>query len=184
MMTEPRSKGEKKMSEAGFTINDLMGFYDQVRREGKMQAPLSYARKSSLKTISKYLNDNEKNDVPTIDIDELAKRIEQSGEMDSNKIKQHMANLRRAIKEYMSYKENPDAWEPPSQRTRVEREDATKGNKGKPKSKYLTYHFPLRPKVFVTLDSIPYDMTLDEAERLAAFIRMLVAPTPTESKTE
>lgn len=42
-------------------------------------------------------------------------------------------------------------------------------------SHQLTYPFPLRPDMTITL-TLPVDLTADEAEKLAVFLRTLAVP--------
>src|SRR5690606_37233860 len=162
---------------SGYQFEDLINFYDFARRDRNMARALSYARKSSCRKIYPYLTDDEKADVRKINLDKVIERISKlnGADLTPDKLKAHQGQVRKAIEEFLAYKQDPEGWEPASKQP-------TEQDKQEIREALATYQFPMRPNLIVTLEGLPLDMTRREAQRLSDFIGTLALVDDTKEE--
>lgn len=171
-----------------FSSDDLLEFLDHAADRGLMPAATAQALAVATRNVLGVLSEQEKNAMTSEDIAGFIKRFNNKRAKDFNpsSLKEYGRRLHRAVSLFLQWREDPANF---SVKTRSM---ATTRQKEKTKaqpvvasesadfeddtaSKIGSYSssVPVRPGVVVTLANLPHDLTKAEAERLAAFVRML-----------
>jgi hypothetical protein len=172
-----------------YSTDDLLEFLGHSADRGLMPATTAQALAVASRNVLGVLTEAERDDLSQLDIDAVIKRFVNKRAKDFNpaSLKEYGRRVRRAVELFLKWREDPSSF---TVKTRASSDSRSKKQSGTddgepatkaPQAETIpaplpgTYQssFPVRPGLVVTLNSIPYDLTSAEAERLASFIRML-----------
>ncbi|HTV77834.1 MAG TPA: hypothetical protein VMF03_06225 [Steroidobacteraceae bacterium] len=171
-----------------YSADDLLEFLDHAGDKGLMPAATAQALAVAARNVLGILADNEKADLSRLDLDAAIKRFNNKRARDFNpsSLKEYGRRVRRAVELFLSWREDPANFTIKTRTTTTPRkrdkgaandELATRDapREQAPDEARGTYRssVPIRPGLVVTLLNIPNDLTSVEAERLAAFVRLL-----------
>jgi hypothetical protein len=172
---------------------DLLEFLAHASDRGLMPATTASALAVAVRNVLGILDENERANLGGVDLDAVIKRFNNKRAKDFNPstVKAYGVRVRRAIELYREWQSDPANF---SARTRAPRlskgrtPNAPEDLESRPPQlpepipgfdatgRGYQSAFPIRPGTVVTLSNIPGDLTSDEAERLAQFVKMLAVP--------
>ncbi len=176
----------------GYSAQKLIEFLDFLISKGLMNKETANSRKVSSTKILEILDESEKSDLRTLDVDKVFNRFINIKGKDYNplSLKVYKARFSSALNDFLSWKTNPVSFKP-SGSTRTSRtkpsevKERTNGNISRPvgsqsnESKladavntpdHLSLPIPLRKGVIVKVLGLPNDLTPDEAKKIAAIV--------------
>lgn len=179
-----------------YSSDALLGFLQHASDRGLMPTATAQALMVACRNVFATLSDAEKVDVRALDLEAVIGRFtdQRADDFNPTTVTEYVRRVRRAVELFLSWQNNPA--------TLTVRTRATKSNKPMPMATVHdavpsdTRHdhsyaypmgdvagstspggyqtsFPLRAGLLVTLSNVPQDLTVQEAERLSVFIRML-----------
>lgn len=174
-----------------YSVDDLLDFLSHASDKGLMPAATATALGVATRNVLGVLDGPEREDVRQLDLDAVIKRFtnKRAREFSPSSLKEYGRRVHKALDLFLSWRGDPANF---TVKTRA----STAGKKDRParteavavasdqRETALTSHqnangyqssFPIRPGTVVTLVNIPADLTPAEAERLAKFVKMLVA---------
>jgi hypothetical protein len=173
-----------------YSVEELLAFLEHAAERGLMPAATAQALAVASRNVFGVLSDQEKPDVRQLDLDAVIRRFQNKRARDfsTDTLKEYDRRVRRAVKQFMEWREDPANFRSPTRSTTSGRKRKSGlENMGGAESSSMssgvswsaapgTYQtmLPLAPGRIVTLANIPQDLTQAEAERLAQFVRMLV----------
>jgi len=174
----------------------LLGFLQHASDRGLMPATTAQALKVACRNVFATLSDAETVDVRALDVEAVIGRFtdQRADDFNPTTVTEYARRVRRAVELFLSWRSNPASL---TVRTR-----ATNSHKPTPpvtvhdalvSDARHDYQYaypigdvagstspggyqtsvPLRAGQLVTLSNVPQDLTVQEAERLASFVRML-----------
>lgn len=171
-----------------YTAGDLLSFLDHAATRGLLPAATAQALAAASRSVLAVLSDDEKKDLARVDIDAAIKRFANKRARDFNpaSLKAYGQRVQRAVALFLDWRQDPANF---TVKTRAPR-DAAKRRNGSPYDRPEpadlhtmasppqadgTYQssLPVRPGTVVTVSNVPVDLTTEEADRLAGFIKML-----------
>lgn len=171
-----------------YSVDDLLEFLDHATDRGLMPVATARALAVASRTVLGILTDDERADLSRLDIDAVNKRFINKRAKDFNptSLKEYARRVRRAIDLFLAWREDPANFTIKTRASNSSRKRERGAENGEPAKKEAqveavpaqvagTYQssLPVRPGLVVTLANVPYDLTRAEAERLAAFVKML-----------
>lgn len=171
-----------------YSADDLLDFLDHAGDKGLMPAATAQALAVASRNVFGVLSDDERKDLGKLDIESVVKRFTNKRARDFNpkSLKEYGRRVTRALNLYLTWREDPANF---TVKTRTTVNSRKRGNShpgaeddntfsaatSEPPSRPGGYQtsIPVRPGVVLTLQNVPHDLTKAEAERLAAFVRML-----------
>ena len=171
-----------------YSADDLLTFLDHAGDKGLIPAATVQALAVAARSVLATLADAERADLSPMDLDAVFTRFanKRGGDFNPRTVKEYARRFARTIELFLRWREDPGKF---TVRTRTTNssyvEDsglgrgdliprgASTGNA--PDDVAGTYRsaIPVRPGLVVTLNNIPNDLSAAEAERIAAFVRML-----------
>ncbi|MGH7718267.1 MAG: hypothetical protein ACREON_05415 [Gemmatimonadaceae bacterium] len=183
----------------GYSIDDLLGFLEHVADRGLMPTATARSLAVATRNVFGVLNDDERGDVRTLDLDAVIRRFQNKRARDftPDSLKEYERRVRRAVQSFTAWRDDPANFRPKTRVTAAGRRRSTSGvpagqavSEPEPSGEspiapgqdateggYQTA-FPLRANHVVTLSNVPTDLSAAEADRLAQFVRMLVTEQP------
>lgn len=169
-----------------YSVDDLLEFLDHAADRGLMPAASAQALAVASRSVLGVLTEPEKTDLSRLDVGALIKRFTNKRAKDFNpsSLKEYGRRVHRAVDLFLKWREDPANFTVKTRAAsrRKNRSGASSdGGEGDaepipiPEQRTGTYHssIPVRSGVVVTLLNVPHDLTRAEAERLAAFVKML-----------
>jgi len=184
-----------------YSADELLGFLDHAADKGLMPAATATALAVATRNVLHILAEGEREDVRQLDLDAVFRRFQNKRARDfsTDTLKEYGRRFRRAVELFTSWRDDPANFRVKTRATAPQRRPkngaadrdvppvaptvaAPERNVPMPPSvapsaaagTYQTV-VPIGRERFVTLANVPVDLTATEAERLAAFIRMLPA---------
>lgn len=177
------------------SFDSLMSFLDWVAEKGMMKSTTASALKAATNKVLSVLDENDRNDLSKIDIDETFNRFKNQNDqgLSPDSLKTYRSRTKKAVDEFLSYRKDPEHWKPSiSQRSKQSKSLSDKlklKNHDSLKSSNLqsdngqstqnieglsiTHQFPLRGDTTVKIIGLPRDIKVVEAKRLSAFLLTL-----------
>lgn len=175
-----------------YSVDDIIDFLDHASDRGLMPAATATALAVATRNVMGVLNDTEKADISSLDLDTVIKRFNNKRARDFNptSLKEYGRRVHRALDLYVQWSSDPANFsiktrttkagtkrsrkagttnEVPSDNSQDEVESHSNAIRGGGYSSSL----PIRADWIVSLTNIPADLTAAEAERISKFIRML-----------
>lgn len=188
---------------ASLHLNELVKFLDTAGSKGWIKPNTASSMKTTCVRVLGDLDEEEKVDVAKIDVDDALTRFaNKNSGVASGSLGAYKSRLRSAIKMFTEARANPTGWKPPSSRTARAAQDgkAASASPARAKAKGsrleaatqaqkhsahghtdvaetigrgLSYPFPLRSDVTITISNIPRDLRAAEVDRIAQFLKAL-----------
>ena len=163
--------------------------WEWVAEKGLMAPATARAIKAAVSQILKIDENWETTDVESLDVDGLIARFRNLSKLAPGSLAAYESRFRSGLASYKAYLNNPASYQPKTRKANP-REDKqipkakTKESASTPtavpgpppgaatisSARLVVYPFPVRPDVFAEL-KLPADLTLDEANRLSAFLK-------------
>ncbi len=179
------------------SIDDLLAFLTHAGNKGLMPVATTQALAVAVRNVLAVLDDTERAAVPIDGLDAIVRRFETRRARDFNpsSLREYGRRTRRAVDLFTQWRNDPATFSAPTRNTARRGAGTTTGSvaveaqppsrdddlpSGRPtttpaptREAQYTTHFPVRPGIVITIADIPFDLTATEAERLAAFVRLL-----------
>lgn len=173
-----------------YSVDDLLEFLDHAGDKGLMPAATAQALAVAARNVLGVLTDNEKTDLSQLDIDAVIRRFTNKRAKDFNptSLKEYGRRVHRAIDLFLKWRADPANFTVKTRASASSRKKDKAVENNEPTVTVRDYQsdqipatvagtyqsaLPVRPGLVVTLINVPYDLTSDEAQRLANFIKML-----------
>lgn len=181
----------------GTTFEDFIKFLDYTANKGLMKQTAVAARKAAANKLFQELDDSDRADVLSVDLDDAMKRFHNKvgDNYTPDSVRTYQSRVKSALEDFRAYCENPMGFRPAtSTRTRKPNtnsaahlsEDATQASSATSPSKGpIVNHsissvdilpIPLRADLIVRVQGLPYDLTEAEANKISTVIRAFVVP--------
>ncbi|MCC6317901.1 MAG: hypothetical protein IT361_09440 [Gemmatimonadaceae bacterium] len=173
-----------------YSVDDLIDFLEYAGDCGLLPATTAQTLTAAARTVLGVLDDDERQHLDQQDLDVVVDRFtEQRGkDFYPSSIREYARRVHRAVGLFRRWREDPDGFGAQGRASSGARRRERAGDAGAPfvdaddpaaacrTPRPGRYHSALavRPGVVVTLSNVPCDLTGEEAERLATFVRMLV----------
>jgi hypothetical protein len=177
------------MPDKDYSLDALNKFFDFAANKGLLKRNTAQSRKLATNKILAVLDESEKADLRTVNIDKAFERFQnlQGTDYKPDSLQVYLSRLRTAIADFTSYVDNPSGFKVSGvQRTTSKGKRETshkvraegKGGEGEKTEKYETHDsqhiivpVPLREGLTIKISNLPSDLTAAEAGRLAAIIK-------------
>lgn len=170
-----------------YSANAFFAFMDYLKEKGLLKANTAQARKAAAKKMLAIADDSERQDLRSINIDELHERFaNKSGTgYRPESLQVYKSRFKTAREDFIKYVDNPTSFKPSVaqrdanakagvQPRKKSPEMDSGGSRRKPTSSgNIVFPVPLRPDLIVELHNVPSDMTESEAERIASVVKAL-----------
>lgn len=174
-----------------YSVADLLDFLEHASDRGLMPAATATALAVATRNVLGILDEAESRDIRGLDLEAVARRFANKRARDFNpsSLKEYGRRVHKAVNLFLQWREDPANF---TVKTRATVNTRKKDNFGRPEpdqsestrsqapdvsvsqaDRGYQSAFPIRPGTVVTVTNIPADLTPAEAERLAAFVRML-----------
>lgn len=181
----------------GYSAEDLLAFLGHAADRGLMPTATAQALAVASRNIFSVLDPREQADLRVVDLDAATKRFvsKRARDFSPASLKEYGRRVHRAVAMFLEWKVDPANFSVKTRSTKA----AAKAKQGRKSqgptvvadrgdSRYSQREstlesrtdsggyqtsFPVRQGVVVTIGNVPDDLTLAEAERLTAFIKML-----------
>ena len=172
----------------GYSKNDLLEFLEHASNKGLIPAGTATALSVATRNVLGILGPEEDDDLTKLDLEAVIRRFNTKRARDFNpaSLKEYGRRLHRAVDLFLRWRADPANFTVKTRATANGRKKAKPSNAEAasvtmPVDELAARHdlggyrsaFPVRPGNVVTISNIPADLTAAEAERLAAFVRML-----------
>lgn len=183
------------MSNAAYSIDELLSFLEHASDRGLMPVATATALGVACRNVFGVLSEDEKGDVRQLDLKSVAKRFhnKRAKDFSGETLREYERRVNRAVGLFLQWREDPANFRAPTRSTSLSRkrksnsdsesEDETMARAAESAplpavpGTFQTA-LPLGPDRIVTLVNVPVDLSAAEAERLAAFVRMLAVGPP------
>jgi hypothetical protein len=176
----------------GYSVDDLLDFLAHASDKGLMPAATATALGVATRNVLGVLDAPEREDVRRLELDGVIKRFtnKRARDFSPSSLKEYGRRVHRAIDLFLSWRGDPAnftvktrATTTATKKDRASRTETVAATAESRESLVMSPQkdggyqssFPIRPGTVVTIVNIPADLTLAEAERLAKFVKMLVA---------
>ncbi len=173
-----------------YSVEDLLEFLDHASDRGLMPAATAQALAVASRNVMGVLGEQERTDLRSQNLDAIIKRFNNKRAKDftPSSLKEYGRRVHRAVALFLQWREDPANFTVKTRTTGTARKrdqggEAADGGDNHfadvtaPTRSTYSSSVPVRPGVVVTLTNLPHDLSKAEAERLAAFIRMLAVDT-------
>lgn len=168
----------------------MLRFLDYLSNKHLMKPATVRARKASAKKMLDVLDPADKQDLRSIDIDQLHEQFVNKHGMDFTPASRsvYKSRFKAAHGDFIRYTDNPSGFKPSVGKRVVGRRLLTKARKSKKKLDKvesvlqpaqvsspgrIVFPVPIRPELIVELHNIPSDMTAQEADKISAVVQAL-----------
>lgn len=184
-----------------FTGAGLVRFLDFAIEKGYLKTSTGQSMKTASREVLSAAEGEswEKLDLAEIDVDDVARRFEtlRAMKFSPSSLRTYRSRFQKSLEMFREFTVDPAGWRPAAtQRTRVKRSAegpasevtrnpesvAAQAAAASPSVGVITYPFPLRDGVLVSLQ-LPPDLSKREAGRLAAFIDSLAIEESVDRST-
>jgi hypothetical protein len=170
-----------------YSADDLIEFLDHAADKGLMPAATAQALAVASRNVLGVLTDQERKDLTSLELDSVIRRFTNKRAKDFNpaSLKEYGRRVHRAVELFLRWRSDPANFTVKTRATNSSRKKDKSGEVvelqasssaiGSTANRLGTYStsVPVRPGIVVTLSNVPYDLSAADAERLAAFVRML-----------
>jgi len=181
---------------ASHHVDELLKFLVNAGQKGWIKHNTASSLKGTCERVFGTLDPEERVDVAKIDVDAVLGRFaNKNSNVSSQSLRVYGSRIRSAVKLFTEAKANPTGWKPPTGRS-ARASSNGKGAEGKTTTHAqkrirpeptgassnegpavldggLSYPFPLRADVTITISNIPRDLRAPEVDRIAQFLKAL-----------
>src|SRR5690606_29043690 len=125
MATEPQD----------YSVEALLSFLDWAATKGKMNQRTAEGRKVACNRLFSVLDEDERADVRTLDLDDIAARFHnlQGTSYTQSSLREYRRRVEKAITDFLEWKKDPSSWRPstasPKTRDKGERSETLRSEK-------------------------------------------------------
>jgi hypothetical protein len=185
------------MTDKDYSLDALNTFFDKAAQRGDLNRNTAQSRKIAANKILSLLDDHDKADLRSVDIDRAFQRFMtlQGGEYKQDSLQVYLSRVRTAVTDFVSYTDDPLTFKPSGSKRSSRgksnkdsngnggKEKATRNNSGgntgsddkppreDPPTHGVTVPVQLREDLLIKISNVPSDLTPAEANRLAAIIK-------------
>ncbi len=184
--------GITAMADKDYSLEALNRFFDFAAAKGILKRNTAQSKKMAANKVLAVADDAEKADLRTADIEATFERFQnlQGTEYKPESLQVYLSRVRSAVAEFISYVENPAGFKPSTTaRTRSKNEKKSKDRSAAPRTEdvnstrtepndreehdqpHVVVPIPLREGLTLKISNIPADLTVAEANRIAAIIK-------------
>lgn len=183
------------MADKDYSISAFNRFFEYAASSGLLKRNTAHSRKAATNKIVDVLEEEELSDLRNINIDQVFERFQNKHSMDykPDSLQVYLSRARTALTDFISYVDNPSTFKAngaqrSSTKAKSERKKAT-GPKRAPSQnssnleyeqahdvRHIVVPVPLREGLTVKISNLPADLTVSEAERLAAIVKAYSVP--------
>lgn len=175
------------------SLDALVKFLDYAGEKGLIKPNTARSRRIAATKVLSLLEDNEKNDLKSVDIEHAFERFAnlEGQSYNPSSLKIYKSRLRLALKDFFSYVEDPVSFRPTGvQRATSNQKKKNENNSFENKAENnnrvqsktevsnntesiqkLVIPVPLRERLTVEIHNIPPDLTEGESEKISAIIK-------------
>jgi hypothetical protein len=171
----------------------LLEFIDYLAKKGLMNKATAQARKAAANMVLGILDENEAQDVTSIDLDRLFTRyINLAGSnYKPESLNVYKGRLRAAIEDFTNYQRDPMNFRPgvkgrkPAERAKISNpngkevaqplSDKLPSSLTPPPASVSILPIPIRPNLVVQIQGLPYDLTPAEAAKISNVVRAMAS---------
>jgi hypothetical protein len=176
---------------ANLSRTALLEFIDYLANKGLMNKTTASARKAAANRVLGILDDAEANDVSKIDLDEVMTRFHnlEGAKFTPDSLNTYKSRLKSAIEDFVRYQRDPLNFRPTTQNTgrRLAERQKPAGNAETsrksvnppvasaeaPPASVSILPIPIRPDLTIKIQGLPYDLTPQEALKIANVVRAM-----------
>ncbi len=173
----------------------LLEFLDYLSRKGLINKTTASSRKAAVNNILGILDEDEAKDVSSISLDDVMLRFNNLNGMKytSESLASYKSRVKSAIEDFLSYVENPMAFRPSTGNASKKVQDRARNADSKtskdgglvraqevaldfkppPPVASLVLPIPIRANLTVYVQGLPYDLTQNEASKIANVVRAM-----------
>lgn len=180
------------MADKDYSLDALNRFFDFAATKGILKRNTAQSKKMAANKVLAVAEDAEKADLRTADIEATFERFQnlQGTEYKPESLQVYLSRVRSAVAEFISYVDNPAGFKPSTTtRTRSKNEKKQKDKATAPRMEdvssnrteppghvehdqpHIIVPIPLREGLTLKISNIPADLTVAEANRIAAIIK-------------
>ena len=182
---------------------ELIRFLTWAEDKGLMKSATARSLKSACNSVLAVMDEDEGLDLSKTDMEGVFQRYENKNSYDVNPrtLASYRSRVKYAVDEFIKYNGNKAGWKPsggqrsPSQAARKKasrhesliQEDPIEAqilHGGEWDAADITYQFPIRRNLVVTVKGIPFDVKKAEMSRFTAFLSNLVAESDAEVQNQ
>ena len=172
----------------------LLSFLNYASEADLIGKGTAQSFKSACRTVLGTLDDQEREDILTLDLDDVLRRFAAAPQvppLSPDTVHTYQQRTRSAVEAFRRYHADPVNWTPGyiSRRRPRRRNDATPRNTqpasaivSTPAAETIVLHFPIRKNHFVRITGIPFDITKNEMTRMTNYLSQLEAVTDEQSE--
>lgn len=166
--------------ENGFAVADLIEFLDMTAQKGLIKPNTVNAQKAACNQVLGVLEGEETKDLRKVDIGSAFQRYINLNptSLSPDSLKTYRSRVEKAVGNFLTYRNDKENWKPRIQERTSHRKKTNGSQETKPPSinyntKTLSFPYPIREDVTVTISNVPRDLNKVEAKRLAVFIEAI-----------
>ena len=176
--------------------DSLFDFLDYLANKGLMAKTTIAARKASASKVLGVLSEDEATDVINIDLDDVMNRFQnlKGKNYKPGSLNTYQSRTKSALDDFATYLQNPMGFRPSAhtrdRKSKSGTKDSSKKQENDQKNNSAespTYRspippsasilpIPIRPDVTVHIQGLPYDLSENEANKIANVIRAMATP--------
>jgi hypothetical protein len=179
----------------------LANFLDYLGDKGLMERNTAQSRKAAVSKILSILEETEASDVMAVDVDDVVSRFGRLHGKDytPQSLNTYKSRLRSALDDFRSYVSNPLAFRPAvqtrtRQKMRVTKEDTADPAAAErrlepirlaPSATSVSDNIlpiPIRADLTVRIQGLPFDLTMAEAQKIAAVVTAMAQTQPPSAR--
>jgi len=171
----------------------LLEFLDYLARKGLLNKTTANARKAAAGKVLALLDDGEAEDIGKVDLDEIMHRFSnlEGANYTPASLNTYKSRIKSAVDDFLNYQQNPMTFKvggaaggrKNADRPRSSSLTPDKPVSGKimtasvapPPSSFLVLPIPIRKDLIVQIQGLPFDLTQDEASKIANVIRAMAS---------
>lgn len=174
------------MTQKDYSADAFFAFMDYCADKGLLKPNTAQSRKAAGKKMLEILESDDKNDLRTIDVEDLHQRFANKAGTGytPDSLQVYKSRFKTAREDFLRWVENPTTFKPSTaqrengarQPTEPRRRQSapSAGNVGTMQlSQGVVFPVPLRPDLIIQIHNVPSDLTEAEAERIAAIVKAL-----------
>jgi len=175
--------------EKGYGIEEFSGFMEMIARKGLLNTATANARKQAALQVLESLDEEEKGDLRSIEIDGTFERFANlnSSRFTPDSLRTYKTRFKKGLEDFLAWKKNPMTFKPNvvTKKARIRKSDeaeilspqdteiTTPPTTYRPSFQQSIDVFPIRIRenVVVQVAHLPHDLTEAEAQKIARVIQ-------------
>jgi hypothetical protein len=177
------------MADKDYTEAAFHAFMRESAISGLIKPATARARKLAAEQLLVELKSHERTDMRLVDVEELCSRFHklQDSSIRPESLGLYQSRLKDALTDFLRWTEDPGAFIPRESEFKTTRKSLRQEAPGEtrareelaldpPRSPHDIFPVPIREDLVVYIQNVPLDMTVKEADKIAAVVRALADP--------